>query len=84
MMLTELAAKVKAVASDSHWKTRFWLSVTSSLTSFFLKLRVGSVCGSGLPPGPSCVVLVTLELELVARTLRAVKATRKKSSRKMG
>lgn len=84
MTLIEFPMKVRATAADSHSKTRFWLFVTSSLTSLLMKLRVGSVAGSGLPPGPVVVGFCTLLLFRDTRMLRAVKAARKKKSVTMG
>lgn len=84
MTRTELPMKVRAVAKETHSKTRFWVWVTSSWTGLFTKLRVGSVAGSGLPPGPVVVGLAILALELEAAMLRVVKAARKKTSMKMG
>jgi hypothetical protein len=84
MTSTELPMKVRAAASESHSKTRFCVWVTSSWTGRLTKLRVGSVAGSGLPPGPVVVGLAILTLELVAAMLRVVKAARKKTSMTMG
>jgi hypothetical protein len=84
MTSTELPTKVRAVASDTHSKTRFCVCVTSSRTARLTKLRVGSVAGSGLPPGPVVVGWAILALELDAAMLRVVKAARKKTSRTMG
>jgi len=84
MTTTELPTKVRAVASESHSKTRFCVCVTSSWTAFLTKLRVGSVAGSGLPPGPVVVGFAMLALELEAAMLRRVKAARKKASRASG
>lgn len=85
MTLTELAMNVRAAASETHSKRRFWVGVTSSWAFFLFKLRSGSVAGSGLPPGPSWVEgrILGLELEAV-RMLRITKTPRKKASRMMG
>jgi hypothetical protein len=84
MTSTELPMKVSAVASETHSKTLFCVWVTSSWTALLIKLRVGSVAGNGLPPGPVVVGLAILVLELVAAMLRRVKAARKKVNMKMG
>jgi hypothetical protein len=84
MVTTALATKVAAARAESQLNTSFCECVTWSVTVFLTKLRVGSVAGSGLPPGPVVVGLVTLELLLDERMLRAVKAARKKNSRRMG
>jgi hypothetical protein len=84
MTRTELPKKVRAAASESHSKTLFWVWVTSSWTVFLTKLRVGSVAGSGLPPGPVVVGLAILVFELEAAMLRRVKAARKKHSMNSG
>jgi hypothetical protein len=84
MTNTELPMKVSAVARDTHSITRFCVGVTSSWTAFFTKLRVGSVAGSGFPPGPVVVGFAMLALELEAAMLRMVKAARKKISIKIG
>jgi hypothetical protein len=84
MTSTELPMKVSAVARDTHSNTRFCVCVTSSWTAFLMKLRVGSVAGSGFPPGPVVVGLAILALELEAAMLRMVKAARKKTSIKIG
>jgi hypothetical protein len=82
--MTELPTKVNAVASDTHSNSLFCVCVTSSWTVFFTKFRVGSVAGSGLPPGPVVVGLAILVLELDAAMLRKVKAARKKTSITIG
>ena len=47
MTSTELAMKVRAAASESHSKTRFWVCVTSSWTARFTVAR-GVGCGQRL------------------------------------
>lgn len=84
MTLMALPTKVAAAAMESHSNTSFCECVTSSLTWRLTKLRVGSVAGRGLPPGPRCVGVATFVFELEATMLRVVKAARKKSSMKMG
>lgn len=77
---TEFPKKVRATAREIHSKMRFCVGVTSSWAVFLTKLRVGSVAGSGLPPGPVVVGLAMLVFEFVATMLRKVKAARKKTS----
>jgi hypothetical protein len=84
MTNTEFPTKVRAAASEIHSKMRFCAFVTWSCTARFTKFRVGSVAGSGLPPGPVAVDLALPALELDAAMLRVMKATRKKRSRKTG
>jgi hypothetical protein len=84
MASTELPMKVSAVARDTHSNMCFCVGVTSSWIAFFTKLRVGSVAGSGFPPGPVVVGFAMLALELEAAMLRMVKAARKKISIKIG